>query len=59
MITRTTRWINAPELNRLTLYCSRCRATSTFVRIEQCGWVCIGDAHTQREGCGKRLQERR
>jgi hypothetical protein len=58
MVTGTPRWNNTPELNRLTLYCSRCRATSTFVRIEQRGWVCIGDAPTQREGCGKRLQER-
>jgi hypothetical protein len=43
---------------KLTCYCSGCRATSTFIRIEQRGgWVCIGDSATRREGCGKCLKD--
>jgi hypothetical protein len=46
-----------PELIRMRLYCPRCRAHSTFMRIEQ-RWICVGDVQTQREGCGTLLQYR-
>jgi len=47
------------SLAKVNMYCSSCRATSTFVRLQPSGeWVCIGDAVQRREGCGKRLRPR-
>ena len=41
--------------NKKRLYCSGCKATSTFIKSDR-GYCCAGDRATNREGCGKSLK---
>jgi hypothetical protein len=48
-----------PRSAHVSIFCPTCQRFSVFVVVEGgFEWVCIGDPHTNREGCGRRLAVR-